>query len=182
MHKDIVTRFAPSPTGPLHLGHAWSALLAHDAARVAGGRFLLRVEDIDQGRCRDAFVEGIFEDLRWLGLDWEGEVLFQSTRGADYAEALAQLKAMDLAYVCTCTRADIAASAPHGPAGPLYPGTCRHLDRAPDTSAPHCWRLDMAKAVALAGPLEWHDRHAGLVVANPQVQCSGQLSYGCRAG
>src|SRR4051812_33141073 len=132
--SEVVSRFAPSPTGRLHLGHACSALAAHDFARARGGRFLLRIEDIDPGRARPEHVEGIFEDLTWLGLAWDGEPVFQSRRLPLYAEALERLKAMGLAYPCFCTRSAIAAeiaasaSAPHGPDGPLYPGTCRRLD------------------------------------------------------
>lgn len=170
MPPNVVTRFAPSPTGLLHLGHGYSAILAHDAAKDAGGCFLLRIEDIDQGRCRPAFVDAVFEDLRWLGLEWDGEVLFQSARSDAYAAALDRLRDMGLAYVCTCTRAEIAASAPHGAAGPVYPGTCRHLGRAPDRATPHCWRLDMAKAVALTGQLTWHDDVAGTLRASPELQ------------
>ncbi len=169
MREDIVTRFAPSPTGRLHLGHGWSAIRAHDAARAAGGRFLLRIEDIDTARCRDAFVDAIFEDLRWLGLGWDGDVLFQSQRGAAYAEALGRLRALGLLYVCTCTRADIAASAPHG-ADAVYPGACRGLERTPDPARPHCWRIDMRKASALAGPLFWEDEMAGRVACEALAQ------------
>ena len=151
-----VTRFAPSPTGRLHLGHAFSALKAHDFARQRGGTFLLRIEDIDPGRSRPEHVDGIVEDLLWLGLEWDGEMLCQSGRLPRYAEALERLKAADLVYPCFCTRADIAASAaaPQGPGGPLYPGTCRRLD-GPDLSRPHAWRLDVATAAARAGPLAW---------------------------
>ena len=141
------TRFAPSPTGRLHLGHAYSAILAHDFARDRGGRFLLRIEDIDGTRSRPEHVATILDDLAWLGLGWDGEVVFQSRRLAHYAAALDRLRAMDLLYPCFCTRAEIAAaslSAPHGPE-PLYPGTCRHLT-APDLSRPHCWRIDMVLA------------------------------------
>jgi glutamyl-Q tRNA(Asp) synthetase len=166
----FITRFAPSPTGRLHLGHAFSALIAHDAARQAGGLFRLRIEDIDQGRCRPAFVDGIFEDLRWLGLDWDGEVMIQSARGAAHARALERLRRLDLLYVCTCTRAEIAASAPHGPMGAAYPGTCRTLGRKPLPGIAHCWRLDMARATALAGPLVWHDEGNGPIVADPMAQ------------
>src|SRR5215213_4989946 len=105
----ITSRFAPSPTGRLHLGHAWSALLAFDYARERGGAFLLRIEDIDPGRSRAGHVDGIFEDLAWLGLGWDGEVVFQSKRLALYAEALDRLKAEGLVYPCFCTRAAIAA-------------------------------------------------------------------------
>jgi glutamyl-Q tRNA(Asp) synthetase len=153
-----VTRFAPSPTGQLHLGHAYSALLAHDYARERDGTFLLRIEDIDPGRSRAAFVDSIFEDLLWLGLEWDGELLYQSERLPLYAEALNRLRDAGLIYPCFCTRADIAASAaaPQGPDGPLYPGTCRGLTD-PDLSRPHAWRLDVAKAAAQAGPLYWMD-------------------------
>ena len=107
----IITRFAPSPTGRLHLGHAWSALLAHDAARSRNGQFLLRIEDIDAGRCRAEFAEAIYEDLGWLGLQWHGDVMVQSQRTAIYRDALAQLDAMELLYRCICTRREIAESA-----------------------------------------------------------------------
>lgn len=163
------TRFAPSPTGRLHLGHAWSALCAHDFARLHGGQFLIRIEDIDQGRCRAEFVDGIFEDLNWLGLHWDGEVVFQSQRGALYAQALEQLKACGLVYRCWCTRAEIAASAgaPHGDEGPVYPGTCR--GRAdPDVGRPFCWRLDVEKALAAVDDtLHWEDSSAGQMMADP---------------
>ncbi|MEO8374628.1 MAG: glutamyl-Q tRNA(Asp) synthetase [Sphingomonas bacterium] len=154
--SEIVTRFAPSPTGLLHIGHAWSAILAHDRAREAGGCFLLRIEDIDGTRSRPEFIAAIHRDLEWLGLSWDGLVLLQSERLRFYAEALERLKAMGLLYPCFCTRAEIAASlsAPHGDAGPVYPGTCRHLDsdersrRMADEQ--HAWRLDMARAIAAA--------------------------------
>ncbi len=139
-------------------------------AREAGGRFLLRIEDIDQGRCRPGFVEDIYEDLRWLGLDWDGAVMVQSSRGAAYAAGLAELRRPGLGYVCTCTRAEIAASAPQGPMGAVYPGTCRSLGRKAEHGVPHCWRLDMDKALAKAGPLFWTDQAAGRVTANPAPQ------------
>ncbi len=151
-----VTRFAPSPTGRLHLGHAYSALMAHDFAREGDGTFLLRIEDIDPGRVRSVFVDGIIEDLLWLGLEWDADMIYQSERLELYAAALERLKEMGLVYPCFCTRADIAASvaAPHGPEGPLYPGTCRGL-AGPDLSRPHAWRLDVAEAMARTGPLLW---------------------------
>jgi len=169
---EISTRFAPSPTGPLHLGHAWSAVQAHDHARARGGRFLLRIEDIDGTRSRPGHVAGIIRDLDWLGLEWDGPVVFQSERLDLYAEALERLKAIGLLYPCFCTRADIAASAsaPHGPDGALYPGTCRRLSseaRAARMGEPHAWRIDMAAAVARTGPLEWVDDLAGTIAADP---------------
>jgi glutamyl-Q tRNA(Asp) synthetase len=164
-----VTRFAPSPTGRLHPGHAYSALLAHDYAREREGSFLLRIEDIDPGRVRSEFVDGILEDLLWLGLEWDDEIVYQSERLDLYAAALEKLKAMGLLYPCFCTRADIAASvaAPHGPEGVLYPGTCRGLNN-PDLTRPHAWRLDVDKAMALTGPLAWTD-HGVEVAARPET-------------
>jgi glutamyl-Q tRNA(Asp) synthetase len=162
----VVSRFAPSPTGRLHLGHAKSCLLAHDHARERGGAFLLRIEDIDPGRTREEFVEGIIEDLAWLGLGWDGEMVRQSERLPLYAAALERLKSAGLVYPCFCTRAAIAAeiaasaSAPHGPDGPIYPGTCRRLteaERSERLGEPHAWRLDVAKADEAAGPLYWKD-------------------------
>ena len=143
---DVVTRFAPSPTGRLHLGHAYSALLSHDRARASNGRFILRIEDIDTARCRAEFVAQIFDDLRWLGLAWDA-LTVQTERAAAHAAALDRLRGMGLVYPCTCTRAEIAASAsaPHGGEGPVYPGTCRGRTDAPDGAA---WRLDVAKAAA----------------------------------
>ncbi len=152
------TRFAPSPTGALHLGHAWSAVHAHALARGNGGNFLLRIEDIDGTRSRPEHVQGILDDLEWLGLDRDGPVTFQSHRLAHYDAALDRLEAAGLVYPCFCTRAEIARevaaslSAPHGPDGPLYPGTCRTLsadarERRLERE-PHCWRLDVGKALA----------------------------------
>lgn len=156
-----VTRFAPSPTGFLHLGHAHSALAGWRRARSAGGRFLLRIEDIDPSRCRPEFAAAIEEDLAWLGLDWDGPVRVQSRHLADYAATLGQLSGRGLLYPCFCTRAQIAqevaasAAAPHGPDGPLYPGTCRRLSGAERAERlaqgePHALRLDMEAALALA--------------------------------
>ncbi len=163
-----VTRFAPSPTGRLHLGHAYSALQAHDFARGRDGAFLLRIEDIDPGRSRAEHVDGIIEDLLWLGLEWDGEMAYQSERLPLYAEALERLKQDGLVYPCFCTRAEVAAEiaasahAPHGADGPLYPGTCR--GRAdPDLARPHAWRLDVARAIARTGPLTWSE--AGEAIA-----------------
>jgi glutamyl-Q tRNA(Asp) synthetase len=170
----IHTRFAPSPTGRLHLGHAFSACQAHDFARAHHGRFSLRIEDIDGTRSRPAHVAAILRDLEWLGLGRDGEVTFQSQRLPLYEAALDRLHAIGLLYPCFCTRADIAASlsAPHGPEGALYPGTCRGLD-SPDLSRPHSWRLDMDKAMRAIPPgqaereLRWHDAFAGWIHADP---------------
>jgi glutamyl-Q tRNA(Asp) synthetase len=176
--RDVVTRFAPSPTGRLHLGHAYSAVRAHDLARSAGGRFLLRIEDIDGTRSRAEHVDAILADLTWLGLNWDGAVLFQSTRAEAYAAALGRLQDMGLLYPCFCTRAEIAASqsAPHGPES-VYPGLCRGLsatERAARIAGgvSHAWRLDMARAVALAEGegLWWSDALAGRVRADPLAQ------------
>ena len=162
----VVTRFAPSPTGPLHLGHAYSALTGRALADAHGGRFLLRIEDIDRTRCRPAWEAAILRDLRWLGIGWDGPVVRQSERLPAYAAALDHLKALGVVYPCTCTRADIAAaaSAPHGPEGPLYPGTCRSLQRPGDSAA---WRLDVRAALDLTGPLAWRDATAGTIAADP---------------
>jgi glutamyl-Q tRNA(Asp) synthetase len=174
----IVTRFAPSPTGYLHLGHAFSALFAFLAAERGGGRFLLRIEDIDATRGRPEFETAILEDLHWLGLAWERPVRRQSEHMDEYRACVAQLERKGLVYPCFCTRAEIkaeiarAAAAPHGPEGPIYPGTCRA--RSSDERAemlasgrPYALRLDMTQAVALAGSLEWHDRGHGTIIAAP---------------
>lgn len=164
----IVTRFAPSPTGFLHLGHAFAALTA---AR-AGNRFLLRIEDIDQTRCRAEFEAAIYEDLAWLGLAWEKPVLRQSERFGAYRAALDKLQNEDLLYPCFCTRAEIAAeiaracAAPHGPERPVYPGTCRHLSDAQRreriaSSAAYALRLDAQKAADRAGALSFQENGAG---------------------
>ena len=166
---DIVTRFAPSPTGHLHLGSAHAALFAWRRAREARGRFLLRIEDIDTQRCRPEYTDAILEDLTWLGLDWDGPVRIQTEHLAEYQSDIAILAARGLAYPCFCSRADIAASAsaPHGPDGPLYPGTCRHLsatERARRMSEKHAWRLDVASATAMAGKLTHNPTLFGDVV------------------
>lgn len=157
----FVTRFAPSPTGPLHLGHAYSALLAHDMARAAGGRFLLRIEDIDPQRSKPAWEAQLIDDLAWLGIRWDAPPLRQSDRKSAYADALDRLWACDHLYPCTCSRRDIDAAlgapqegAPHhGPDGPVYPGTCRgrhcggqRCSTAPRPTDMHL-RLDMARSI-----------------------------------
>src|SRR5690242_14368272 len=149
-----ITRCAPSPNGPLHLGHAWSAIVAHDLAQARGGRFLLRIEDIDGARSRPELALDFRADLAWLGLEWD-EVPAQSTRLASYQVAAERLRALGLLYPCTCTRAEIAAAATrHGPEGPLYPGTCRHRSGDPEGAA---WRLDVSGAQGRVGPLAWED-------------------------
>lgn len=209
------TRFAPSPTGRLHIGHAFSALFAQNAAHKAGGRFLLRIEDIDVTRCKPEFSEGIIEDLKWLGLVWEEPVRYQSAHMDDYSAALSKLRSMGVLYPCFCTRKEIlaevegAGQAPHlehsslgnnhatcklvtphldagssGRAtashmnmennGPIYPGTCRALSKAQRDDfiaqgKAFSWRLDVTKAMALTGPLEWRDREAGIIKANPEI-------------
>jgi glutamyl-Q tRNA(Asp) synthetase len=172
----LTTRFAPSPTGYLHLGHAYAALFAFHAARDRGGRFLLRIEDIDAGRCKPEFADAILEDLAWLGLDWDGEVRRQSAHPEDYRAALARLRALGVTYPCFCSRQDIAraATAPHGPEGAIYPGTCRALSddaraRRIAEMRPYAIQLDIAAALALTGPLAWHDRAAGTIAADPGV-------------
>lgn len=163
----IRTRFAPSPNGSLHLGHAYAAIVAHDLARARGGAFLLRIEDIDGARSRDDLAAEFLEDLAWLGLAWDGQVVRQSERLAAHGEAAERLKGMGLLYPCRCTRADVLAAArEQGPDGPLYPGTCRGRDVDPQGAA---WRIDMARAIAMAGPLEWVDEIAGPQRAMPQL-------------
>ncbi|HEY6964090.1 MAG TPA: tRNA glutamyl-Q(34) synthetase GluQRS [Erythrobacter sp.] len=154
-----VTRFAPSPNGRLHLGHALSSIVAHDLARAGGGRFLLRIEDIDGPRSRPELAGEFRRDLEWLGLEWE-EVPAQSTRLASYAAAAEVLKAKGLLYPCTCTRKEIEeAGTVEGSDGLIYPGTCKH--RPPDPERPAAWRLDAEKALAATGPLVWEDALAG---------------------
>ena len=169
----IVTRFAPSPTGFLHVGHAFAALTAHRAAEANRGRFLLRIEDIDTTRCRAEYEQAIKDDLLWLGLEFEEPVRRQSEHFVDYAAALKALDERGLLYPCFCTRKEIAdeiaraAEAPHGPDGPLYPGTCRHLPpvvRQARLAAGQSFalRFDIAKAVAaLARPLTFVEQGAG---------------------
>ncbi|MEQ9088378.1 MAG: tRNA glutamyl-Q(34) synthetase GluQRS [Alphaproteobacteria bacterium] len=184
----LTTRFAPSPTGELHLGHAFAALVARDAARASGGRYLVRIEDIDRARCREEFVTRILDDLEWLGLSPDAPATRQEDYLAAHGDALRRLDAMGLVYPCFCTRAEIraAASAPQedgagvagGPDGPIYPGTCRRLgaderrDRIASGQA-YALRLDMARAIAQAatraGPLFWRDRNHGTFPAQPEI-------------
>ncbi len=174
-----VARFAPSPTGWLHLGHAYAALFAHEKA--VGGRFLIRLEDIDGTRARPEYEEAIFEDLAWLGLSWEMPVRRQSDHFDDYRAALAKLEAQSVLYPCFCTRREIqeeisrAGNAPQGPDGPLYPGTCRNRsvdERAERIAAGEAYalRLDVAKAVTLVSKqLTWKDRDRGSFTMRPDV-------------
>jgi glutamyl-Q tRNA(Asp) synthetase len=174
----IVTRFAPSPTGELHLGHAFSALIAWQRARATGGAFLLRIEDIDIRRCKREYETAILEDLHWLGLDWDGEVRRQSAHFPTYGRVLDGLGERGLVYPCFCTRADIAREvaasghAPHGPDGPLYPGTCRHLTAGERQlritgGEEFCLRLDAARAAAEAGPYDFSDEGRGRIEGQP---------------
>jgi glutamyl-Q tRNA(Asp) synthetase len=166
----IITRFAPSPTGYLHLGHAYSAWLAWRRADI----FRLRLEDIDTTRCRPEYAEAILEDLRWLGLDWDGEVRVQSQHFPEYARALGKLQQRGLLYPCFCSRAEIARaqSAPHGVEG-RYPGTCRALSAQARAAriasgAPYALRLDMAAARRGAGALRFYEENTGWVEAAPE--------------
>ena len=160
MQPDYVTRFAPSPTGPLHLGHAYSALIGWDRAKAAGGTFLLRIEDLDSARCKPQFEADIYQELAWLGLDWPYPVVRQSERTDTYRTALNTLITQGFCYPCGCTRGDIrqALSAPqegdvaHGPDGPVYPGTCRHRSMA-GALPTDAIRLNVAKAVAALGDI-----------------------------
>jgi len=177
----MLTRFAPSPTGLLHLGHAYSALFAEALAKQASGRFLLRIEDIDPLRCMSKFEAAIFEDLAWLGLQWEQPVRRQSDHMDTYASALKRLEDMDLLYPCFCSRKEIraeiaaAGGAPHqGPEGTHYPGICRNLslDEAKarkQAGEPFALRLDGNKAMAkVSGPLRWYDKERGEITARPE--------------
>ncbi len=170
----VVTRFAPSPTGELHLGHAYSAGIAWRRARETDGQFLLRIEDIDIRRCKREFETAILADMEWLGFTWDGAVRRQSDHFRDYGKVLDQLNSRDLIYPCFCSRADIAAagSAPHGPDGPLYPGTCRHLskqERRDRISAGRefCLRLNCECAAKEAGPYDFFDEGQGTITGNP---------------
>ncbi len=176
-----VTRFAPSPTGFLHLGHAYSALFAYEAARKSGGRFLLRIEDIDFTRCRPEFETALLEDLAWLGLQWELPIRRQSEHLSDYHAMADVLKKRDLLYPCFCTRKDIqreidaAGGAPHGSEGPLYPGICRRLSEDERQSRiaggeSFALRLDLHHALEVAGDdLEWSDLGQGLRKIQPEL-------------
>lgn len=178
-----ITRFAPSPSGFLHLGHAYAALFAARAARRSGGRMLLRIEDIDRDRCRPEFETAIFEDLEWLGVEWEQPVRRQSEHLGKHSAALQVLVEGGVVYPCFCSRKEIraeiakAGQAPHGLGGPLYPGTCRQLSMEErrqrfDQGVPHALRLDVYKAMVIGerdnkGPLFWTDVEAGRAECDP---------------
>ncbi len=167
----MITRFAPSPTGPLHLGHAYSAILAHDMAQAAAGTFLLRIDDLDASRVRAEWETQIYQDLEWLGLSWPAEVRRESAHAAEYRQAVDKLSTLGVLYPCGCRRRDIAAavSAPqenvptHGPDGLIYPGTCRHRNMA-DLQPDDVVRLNMSKAlktIDLKGFTERGPIHSG---------------------
>jgi glutamyl-Q tRNA(Asp) synthetase len=176
----IVTRFAPSPTGYLHLGHVRSTWEGWHAAHAAGGRFLLRIEDIDRTRCRPEFNAAICEDLAWLGLNWDGPVRRQSAHFDDYRAALTRLAAQSVLYPCFCTRREIqaeiarAGGAPQGDGGPLYPGTCRRLSAAERAAriafgADYALRLDLAEALVRTGPLNWSEDGRRILAAPEEL-------------
>ncbi len=189
--RPYTTRFAPSPTGRLHLGHAYAALVASDMATASGGTFLLRIEDIDGRRARPEFERGIFDDLKWLGLSWPGPIMRQSERMKAYGVAIAALRSRDLIYPCFCTRKDIAAeigasgAAPHattmGPDGPIYPGICKTMSpgerrRRIAAGDAHALRLHMDRALNLInGPLvfqecaEGMNGESGTITATPEI-------------
>ena len=185
MQKKITTtRFAPSPTGYLHLGHAYSAIFAENTALERGGCFHLRIENIDQRRCRLEYEDSIREDLRWLGLSWEEPVRRQSEHLEDYQEALSRLERLDIIYPCFCTRREIlteierADMAPHeslrGPEGIVYPGTCRDITSDQRESQitlgkPFALRLDVRRALSLTGKIWWTDRDNGEIIAQPEL-------------
>ncbi len=173
----IVTRFAPSPTGFLHLGHAFSAFNAWQLARRQGGKFLVRLEDIDPGRCRPEYAEAIEQDLAWLGLDWDEPVRIQSRHLLEYRAVLDRLAERGLLYPCFCARADIArevagsAAAPHGPdGGPLYPGTCRRLsptERAARIASGERFALRLDMAAAMRTGLSYEEQGQGRIACHP---------------
>ncbi|WP_288901757.1 tRNA glutamyl-Q(34) synthetase GluQRS [uncultured Sneathiella sp.] len=175
-----ISRFAPSPTGFLHLGHVYSASLAWQAARESGGKFLLRLEDIDKTRCRPEFEEAIYEDLRWLGLDWDPPLRRQSDHFDDYAALLEKLNDRDLIYPCFCTRKEISAeinrsnSAPHGPEGPVYPGICRDMTESERQARfaqgdAYALRLNMVNAIAAVelSKLQFQEVGKGYIQCDP---------------
>jgi len=181
MPTPVVTRFAPSPTGLLHPGHAFSALAACQLARKNGGRFLLRIEDIDFTRCRPEYEQQLLDDLEWLGLEWEQPIRRQSEHLSDFAQLADDLERRGVLYPCFCTRKDIlneiarAGAAPHGKEGPIYPGTCRELSRDERLARisrgdSHALRIDLQRAMELGGPgLMWTDLDRGPQTARPEL-------------
>ena len=178
LRMTVRTRFAPSPTGRLHLGHAYAARVAHSLARDAGGIFLLRHEDIDGPRVREEFYQGIEQDLTWLGLTWDGDALRQTSRIDAYDAALESLREMNLIYPCFCTRREIQdewarmGAAPQGPEAPTYPGTCLKLTAAEQRTklragSACAWRLDSRRTGEIAGPLTFRDLRYGEILVNP---------------
>lgn len=173
MSEKIVTRFAPSPTGFMHLGNAYSALYAWKAAHEFNGKFLLRIEDIDHTRCQEKYIRPILEDLKWLEIDWSPPLRQQSLHLEEYSSALAKLAALEVTYPCFCTRKQISeeitssGSAPQGPDGPIYPGTCRKLTKDEKkeqikNGKNFAVRLDIEAAERLIPKgLSWMDRHSG---------------------
>ncbi len=173
------TRFAPSPSGLLHLGHAYASLNARALADEHGGECLLRIEDVDTTRCKAAFIDAIVEDMDWLGICFDGEIVLQSERLGLYADALERLKGMEVVYPCFCSRKEIAAEleelgrAPQGEQMDPYPGTCKRM--SPDErdflisqGKPHSWRLDCRKVAEMTGVLPWHDMRFGDQLARPE--------------
>lgn len=188
--NDIVTRFAPSPTGLLHIGHVFSALEGWRMARENGGRFLLRIEDIDGARCRETFDTAILEDLDWLGIDWDGEVRRQSRHLEEYASVLEHLRSRQLIYPCFCSRRQIAReiessqAAPHGLLGLIYPGTCRNLDQSERDARiaageSHAWRLDVQSAARQTGSLTWRALDGQRIPVDPAI--GGDVVLGRKA-
>ncbi len=184
-NQPTITRFAPSPTGYLHLGHAYAALRAWEEAQAAQGQFILRIEDIDPDRCRPEFTAAIPKDMAWLGQGleqwhWPTPIRYQSHHMADYQQALDQLSRMGVLYPCFCTRKHIqeeiraAVAAPHGPDGPLYPGICKKLTPKESLARiaagePHALRLDNARAITRTGRLFWHEYGETRHQARPEL-------------
>jgi glutamyl-Q tRNA(Asp) synthetase len=172
----VVTRFAPSPTGYLHLGHLHSALIGWHAARQAAGHFRLRIEDIDAVRCQPVYEQAIIDDLHWAGLDWFGDIRRQSDHLDSYRSGLDRLREQDLIYPCFCSRKDIAAAvaAPHGPDGAIYPGTCRNLAAGlvaerQARGTPYALRFNSRRAAGLVGDLHFDDLRHGRIAVDPDL-------------
>ncbi len=179
MSSPVVTRFAPSPSGRLHLGHALAAYEARALADRLGGQCVLRIEDIDTTRCRAEYIDGIMEDMAWLGIRFDGEVVIQSTRFAAYEAALKKLRTLGVLYPCFCTRKEIAAEvaamggAPQGERIDIYPGACRNLTpeqrlELMNAGKAFSWRLDCRAAARLTGVLTWHDLRFGEQICRPE--------------